>query len=47
MLEVAVGLLVFSALLVAGAWVLGDLVARYFIRATADLLDAVASARQG
>ncbi len=46
MLEVLVALLAFIALLVAGAWIVGDLVARYLVRATADFLDAVESARR-
>lgn len=46
MLAVLVALLAFVALLVAGAWVVGDLVARFFVRTTADFLDAVESARR-
>ena len=46
MLEVLIALLVFIALLVAACWVAGDLVSRFFVRATADFLDAVESARK-
>lgn len=46
MLEVVVVLLAFIALLVAICWVAGDFLARFFVRATADFLDAVESARK-
>lgn len=46
MLEVVVALLAFIALLVAACWVAGDFLARLFVRATADFLDAVESARK-
>lgn len=46
MLEVLVALLAFIALLVAGAWLLGGVVARFFVRATADFLAAVESERR-
>ena len=46
MLEALVVLLAFIALLVAAAWVAGDFLARFFVRATADFLDAVESARK-
>lgn len=46
MLDVLVVLLAFIALLVAVSWVAGDFLARFFVRATADFLDAVESARK-
>ncbi len=46
MLEFVVALLAFIALLVAACWVAGDLVSRFFVRAAADFLDAVESARK-
>ena len=46
MLEVLVALLALTALLVAACWVAGDLVSRFFVRTTADFLDAVESARK-
>lgn len=46
MLEVVVALLAFIALLVAACWVAGDFLARFFVRATADFLDAVESERK-
>lgn len=46
MLEVLIALLAFIALLVAASWVAGDLVSRFFVRTTADFLDAVESVRK-
>ena len=46
MLGVVVALFAFIVLLVAACWVAGDFLARFFVRATADFLDAVESARK-
>ena len=46
MLDVLVALLAFIGLLVAASWVTGDVLARFTVRATADFLDAVESARK-
>lgn len=46
MLELVVALLAFIALLVAASWVVGDVLARFVVRATADFVDAVELARR-
>ncbi len=46
MLEALVALLAFIALLVAACWVAGDFLARFSVRAAADFMDAVESARK-